>query len=83
MSAISVHSGSITAGVYNFKIDNVIVNNVGGQCILIPEFNSFEIDVDHVECYSSGNNGIEIRSGPANVVQNSYVPQRWQRIRSL
>ena len=68
---ISILNGGM--GTFNVKISNVIINNIGGQCILANQDGTNNINIDQVECYSSGNNGIELRSGPANVVQNSYV----------
>jgi hypothetical protein len=65
---IYFHADNFT---FNVTIRNVIVRNLGGRCVYMPD--GFDITVDGLECSSSADNGIELSGGPASIIENSYV----------
>lgn len=59
-------------GYFNVLIDNVIINNVGGDCISFAT-GAFQVDVNHVECSSIHGNGIDLIGEVSSTIRNSYV----------
>ena len=65
--------GTVSGQDFNFQLENLTIQNVGGQCIL--DTNSFNMKVRRVSCKSLSNNGIEISGDNSSSITDSYVHQ--------